>query len=380
MGKRLRLWQPGKVYNVTSRCVDRQFLLRPSHSLGNPLLREDADPDSLETWNKIVPKPSTINIVGASIGRALEKYPVPLYFAEAQINHLHCGISLDGHDKDGNSRLVTPYDASMFLQCSNSLIARFVNKQCGREGHVFSATARSEPAIDDAGAEDKLFYALTNPVKDNMVETVKQSPFFNTYRHLAYGDPLRYWYIDWHGAPRGADRTEDRKESSSSGSGRMQKGVVNISKTGKEVCKSRTALIVRDVTTVSLTGHRRCHGESAAGDCPPESKPTLDPPVRTMNPPANGGRCCQVRLGTCHPTGCTPQWMRCLQVPKRSAVGAVRGRVGHLKHQGLHQGTWEPRHERSECGSGQAARSGDVSCEGQSLRFSLSAGKPRTWR
>ena len=31
-----------------------------------------------------------------------------------------------------------------------------------------------------------------------MVETVKQSPFFNTYRHLAYGDPLRFWYIDWH--------------------------------------------------------------------------------------------------------------------------------------------------------------------------------------
>ncbi len=86
MGRRLRLWQPGKIYNVTSRCVDRQFLFRPNHSLGNPLLREDSDPDSLETWNRLVPKPSMINIVGASIGRALEKYPVPVYFAEAQIN------------------------------------------------------------------------------------------------------------------------------------------------------------------------------------------------------------------------------------------------------------------------------------------------------
>ncbi|MCP4569919.1 MAG: hypothetical protein GY841_20255 [FCB group bacterium] len=31
-----------------------------------------------------------------------------------------------------------------------------------------------------------------------MIETVRQSPFFSTYRHLAYGDPLKFWYIDWH--------------------------------------------------------------------------------------------------------------------------------------------------------------------------------------
>ena len=198
MGRRLRLWQPGKIYNVTSRCVDRQFLLKPNHMLGNPLLREDSDPDSLEPWNNLVPKPSMINIVGASIGRALEKYPVPLYFAEAQINHLHSSIGLNSPAQASNSKLVTSYDASMFLQCTNSLIARFVNKQCDREGPVFSATARTEAIIDDAAAEEKLFYALTNPVKDGMVETVKQSPFFNTYRHLAYGDPLRYWFIDWH--------------------------------------------------------------------------------------------------------------------------------------------------------------------------------------
>ena len=54
--------------------------------LGNPLLREDSDPDSLEPWNNLVPKPCMINIVGASIGRALEKYPVPLYAVSSSMS------------------------------------------------------------------------------------------------------------------------------------------------------------------------------------------------------------------------------------------------------------------------------------------------------
>ncbi len=189
MGRRLRLWEPDKIYNVSTRVVDRQFAFVPNHSTDNPLLREDSHPDSLAIWNNLVPKPSTINIIGAGIARALEQYPVPLYWVDGNISHNHGGL---GPNPDA------PDNASMFLQCTNSLIARMVNKQWGREGHLFTAAARTEPVIDDDAAEKLLFYSLLNPVKDGLVETVRQSPFFSCYRHLAYGDPLKFWFIDWH--------------------------------------------------------------------------------------------------------------------------------------------------------------------------------------
>jgi hypothetical protein len=38
---------------------------------------------------------------------------------------------------------------------------------------------------------------LDEIVKDGQVEKVSQSPFFNTYRHLAYGESLEFWWIEW---------------------------------------------------------------------------------------------------------------------------------------------------------------------------------------
>ena len=189
MGRRLRLWEPDKIYNLTSRCADRQFFFRPNHYRQTPLLHEISHPDSLGFGNNLVPIPSNINIIGASISRALKNYPIPIYWLDANINHGHAGMGPNPDEPD---------NASMFLQCANSLIARFVNKQVGHEGPCFSAPSRTEPFLDDDAAEEKLFYSLLNPVKDGLVAKVKDSPFFSSYRHLAYGEPLKFWFIDWH--------------------------------------------------------------------------------------------------------------------------------------------------------------------------------------
>jgi len=37
----------------------------------------------------------------------------------------------------------------------------------------------------------------TNPVKDNLVAKVSQSPFFSTYKYWAFDEQLKFWYIDW---------------------------------------------------------------------------------------------------------------------------------------------------------------------------------------
>ena len=69
-----------------------------------------------------------------------------------------------------------------------------------------------EACVDDERAERKLFYSLTNVVKDGLVEKVSQSPFFSTFKHQANGKPLRYWYIDYEGYWEAGGDTNPRSD------------------------------------------------------------------------------------------------------------------------------------------------------------------------
>ena len=204
MGSRIRWWQRGKVYSAVERTVDQQFLFTPNHRRDQPLLRFDCPPDALDLGNDIIPRPSIVNIIGASVGRALEKHPVRLHWLEGNINHLHSGFSVLGDDLGAPSH---------FKQIANSLIARGVNRNYDREGSVFGARFRAEPSDDDPSAEQQLLYALTNPVKDGLVEKVRQSPYFSCFEHLAAGEPLRFWYLDYTAYEKaGGDTKKGRKE------------------------------------------------------------------------------------------------------------------------------------------------------------------------
>ena len=204
MGRRLRLWQPGFAYSSVERSVDRQFVFTPNHLPDSPLLRWDSDPRSLSPFNDLIPKPSIINIIGSSLVRAQRnavrrriEQGLPadscnlakLMWAEGNITHNHTGF-LAGSEDDATS-------ISEFKRDSNSLISRFTNKAIGREGPLLSAPFHAEPCLDDASVEQQFIYAATNVVKDGLVERVSQSPFFNTYRHFAFGDPLSFWWIEW---------------------------------------------------------------------------------------------------------------------------------------------------------------------------------------
>lgn len=57
-------------------------------------------------------------------------------------------------------------------------------------------------------------------------------------------------------------------KSSSPGSGRVEKGAVNVAQTGRAACKSRTALSARGEERSSRAGYHRCHGEHGSGDRP----------------------------------------------------------------------------------------------------------------
>jgi hypothetical protein len=188
MTNRIRWAIPNRVYETSIRTVDRQFLFTPNHRPENRLLANTCPPNALDMDNDIIPEPSIINIIGSAIGRALEKYPIQIHGFEASIDHLHEMFS---------ALLKQLSNFNGFMQCVHSLIARGVNKTWDREGHVFGARGRIHHCVDDTAAENKLLYALTNTIKDNLHEKVSETPFFSTYEHQAKGEPLRFWYIDY---------------------------------------------------------------------------------------------------------------------------------------------------------------------------------------
>jgi hypothetical protein len=190
MGSRIRVVEPNLVYSATQRCNDRQFLFRPDHNARNPLLHIDCPVEALDPESPIIPVPSVINIIGASAARAQELHPLDLCWLEGNLNHLHDGV-LPRPDQIEN---VAP-----FFRTFLSLVARGTNHALRRSNHVFGGRYRMQPCLDLPSAEQQLAYALSNAVKDDQVERVSESPFFSTYRHLAFGDQLEFWRIDWAG-------------------------------------------------------------------------------------------------------------------------------------------------------------------------------------
>ncbi len=171
MAKRPRWLKPDAVYCETQRTVDRQFLFKPD--------------------------PTVRNIIGACAGRAQKKYPVILYWIEFNINHKHTGKASISDSKEHLQNLVK------FDQLFNSLVAREVNRHLDREGPLFSTRNRSDEAVDDTSLEQQLLYAVTNPVKDGLVDRIAHWKGFSSYEQLATGRVETFTYLDrtaWHRA------------------------------------------------------------------------------------------------------------------------------------------------------------------------------------
>ena len=169
MGMHPRWIKDGSVYSHTQRTVDRQFLFLP-----DPVVR---------------------NIIGASAARALEKHPIKLYWLEMNINHEQAGTA----PVDGTQESLT--NVVSFKQTFHRLVAEEVNRHLGREGSIFSTPSRDVECIDNESAGRQLEYAMTNPVKDGLVDRVAAWKGFSSYNALALGKDEVYTYIDrtaWH--------------------------------------------------------------------------------------------------------------------------------------------------------------------------------------
>ena len=165
MSKRPRWLKGDAAYCETQRTVDRQFFFKPDEHVRN--------------------------IIGVAAGRAQEKYPVKLFWLDFNINHKHTGKAPISDTPEHLENLVR------FDQLFNSLVARGINKYLGREGPLFSTRNRSDEAIDDLSLERQLLYAVTNPVKDGLVDRAAHWKGFSSYEQLATGKVERFSYIDW---------------------------------------------------------------------------------------------------------------------------------------------------------------------------------------
>ena len=188
MARRIRFYEPGRVYSAVIRCVDQQFLMRPDHDPKHPLLQTGCPHNALDTSNDITPAPSIIDVIGVAVAAALAQFPINIHWVEGNIDHLTIGFSADAE------HLANIAD---FFRSVNGYVAVKINVKLERDGHVWAGPYRPTVCVDDMAAEQQLLYCLTNPVKDGLVERQSESPYFTCYRALANGEPMRFWRINW---------------------------------------------------------------------------------------------------------------------------------------------------------------------------------------
>jgi hypothetical protein len=152
-------------------CIDRQFLLKPI--------------------------PEVRNIVGACLGRAQEKFPVKIYWADLNVTHEHRGRE-PYEDKEENM--------SKFDQLFYSLLTKEINALYDRQGGgtIWAGRVRVDECVDDASCEQQFFYGVTNMVKDGLLERAAHNKGWGSYNAIASGDlSERFEYFDktaWHRA------------------------------------------------------------------------------------------------------------------------------------------------------------------------------------
>jgi len=144
---------PGRTYMITRRCTQRQFLLRPDAATNNAFIY--------------------------CLAVAVQRSKVRLIFTAAESNHHHTGI----YDPLGTYPEFLEHFHKLLAKCMNSLRGRWENFWSSEQTSVLRL-------VDRADVLDKMVYALTNPVKDNLVAKVTDWPGINAFESLVSGGSL----------------------------------------------------------------------------------------------------------------------------------------------------------------------------------------------
>jgi putative transposase len=145
---------PGRSYLITRRCTQRQLLMRP-----------DAETNQAFLY---------------CLAEAAARYKIDVLFTVAMSNHHHTGI----YDPLGNYPAFLEHFHKLFAKCQNALRGRWENFWAAEQTSVVRLTSAQDVL-------EKLVYALTNPVKDHLVEKALQWPGVSSYSAMVENRALR---------------------------------------------------------------------------------------------------------------------------------------------------------------------------------------------
>ena len=130
---------PGRTYLITRRCTQRQFLMRPDRETNNAFIY--------------------------CLAYAAKSCGVRILFTTAMSNHHHTGIE----DPLGNYPAFLEMFHKLFAKCQNALRGRWENFWASEQTSVVRL-------VDPDDILAKMTYALSNPVKDRLVERARHWP------------------------------------------------------------------------------------------------------------------------------------------------------------------------------------------------------------
>jgi hypothetical protein len=138
---------------ITRRCTQRQFLMRPDRETNNAFIY--------------------------CLAEAASRFGIQVLFTVAMSNHHHTGI----HDPAGHYPAFLEHFHKLFAKCQNALRGRWENFWSSEQTSVVRL-------VDAHDALEKMIYALTNPVKDGLVEKAHHWPGVSSLAANLHGKQL----------------------------------------------------------------------------------------------------------------------------------------------------------------------------------------------
>jgi putative transposase len=144
---------PGQTYMITRRCTQRQLLMRPDKETNNAFVY--------------------------CLAEAAARFGIEVLFTTAMSNHHHTGI----YDPEGNYPAFIEHFHKLFAKCQNALRGRWENFWSSEQTSVVRL-------VEPTDVVEKMTYALTNPVKDGLVEKALHWPGVSSLQSLMHGSPV----------------------------------------------------------------------------------------------------------------------------------------------------------------------------------------------
>ena len=243
----LRYYPPGvRVYHATSKCVDDQFLWRPTKR--------------------------TTFLIASALAKTLAKYDIGLYAAVVMANHFHLVVRAE------EKKL------SAAMQFFKSRVALALNPFLDRQGAMSKKRFEHEPVLDDASFVQLVHYVHANPVRAHCVERAEEWPGLSSYAPVVAGsDAIEVSYFDedaWGKAGKPKRLSEFTKTVRVPLETAPQQSGLSVieQRAAREATRARMGATEREMGRVRQKSRIRLRSIASLMNGDPRTRPNVPPP------------------------------------------------------------------------------------------------------